>query len=202
MFRKMDCITCGKIFARKDNLKKHVASGKCYHVSKADNGFKCMDCPCTYAQNEKLQQHRAKQHPPGFARKELPGDTLQCAKCTIPFKSPHELAKHIVRCGRAKDVREKRDAPAVRENGADDGFTTISSALRGNVITYRHNFNGEQRDMIVELESAMREGAEFVESVAGSVKYNYCLAAIFCKAVDPDVNTMDDPAHFWSEQVI
>ena len=71
-----------------------------------------------------------------------------------------------------------------------------------NVITYRHDFNGEQRDMIVELESVMREGAEFVESLAGTVKYSYCLAAVFCKAVDPDVNTMDDPAHFWSEQVI
>ena len=125
----MDCYICGKTFSRKDALERHVTSGKC--GGKKLNEFKCMDCPCAYTSKRRLQQHRAKQHPPGFtnARKELPGGTLQCAKCSLPFKSPHELAKHDVRCGRAKDVREKRDARTVRENGASDGFDTVSSAL-------------------------------------------------------------------------
>ena len=78
----------------------------------------------------------------------------------------------------------------------------MSSALRDSVVIYRHDFDGERQDMMSELETILREGAEFVDSLTGRIKYSYNLTAVFCKAVDPDVNTADYPAHFRSEQVI
>ena len=90
----------------------------------------------------------------------------------------------------------------MRENEATDGFSEVSSALRDSVVIYRQDFDGERQEMMGDLETILREGAEFVDSLTGRVKYSYNLAAVFCKALDPDVNTADDPANFWSEQVI
>ena len=88
----------------------------------------------------------------------------------------------------------------MRERGVSDGFVEVSSALRGNVKTYRHDFDDERQDLLAQLEKVMRDGSKFVESLQNTVKYSYCVSAVFCKAVDPDIDNSEDPAFFWSEQ--
>ena len=194
----MNCITCGKNFSRKDNLTKHVTSGK--WGRKMLDRFRCVDFPYTYARKEDLQKHRARSHPIVYERSDLP-EALLCSRCELPFRGELPLKKHELKCG-VKVSRQRGSGGGVRESGDANGFTMVSNALGGNVHTYRHDFNGDRQDVLSELEAVMREGAEFVTSLADTVKYSYCLSAVFCKAVDPEIHNADDPAYFWSEQVI
>ncbi len=78
----------------------------------------------------------------------------------------------------------------------------VSNAIGGNVATYRHYFNQDKQDLMGELHRVMREGSVFIGGLGKTVKYNYNVAAVFCKAVDLTKTTVDDPIHVWSEQVI
>ena len=196
----MDCYICEKTFSRKDKLTSHLKSGKCGGKMMLD-GFKCMDCSCTYAQKRDLQKHRARSHPIIYERSDLP-EALLCSRCELPFRGELQLKKHELKCG-VKRIRQRGGGGGgVRESGAADGFVEVSNALDGNVHTYRHEFDEDRQDMLIELEAVMREGAGFVESIEDTIKYSYCLTAVFCKAVDPEIDNSDDPAYFWSEQVI